>query len=166
MGKLTMAWHSFRWIQEYRPGMDAEHLMRRYGIPVANRRIPSSRRPGVEVGFDVPRHQAVWAEYILCRAGWVLVTPLLDKRHAAILERARTDGASRPIGGGKIKRQGIVAKFYGLMDNMFLMGESYRESWQPPQTQWRSTSATHHPRPRPTLWRRILVSLTGFKSIY
>lgn len=26
MGQLTMAWHTFCWLQDYRPGMDAEHL--------------------------------------------------------------------------------------------------------------------------------------------
>ena len=133
--------HSFRWLQDYRPGMDAEHLMRRYGIPVASRHIPRPSRPGAEVGFDVPARQAVWAEYLLCRAGWNLITPLLDERHRILLNRARTDGATRPVGGGRIRRQGITAKFFGVTDELVGLGAAHRERTQPPMTQWRGRAA-------------------------
>lgn len=130
-------WHTFRWLQDYRPGMDAEHLMRRYGIPVAGRHIPSRSTPGVEVGFDVPARQAGWAEYLLCRAGWNLVTPLLDDRNRAVLAKAQADGATRPVGGGRIRRQGFVAAFFGVMDEVIGLGERHRERMAPPMTQWR-----------------------------
>lgn len=143
-----MRWHTFRWLQDYRPGMDAEHLMRRYGIPVVGRHIPSRGTPGVEVGFDVPAHQAAWAEYLLCRAGWNLITPLLDAGNAAVLAQAQAEGATRPVGGGRIRRQGIVAKFYGVMDELVGMGERHREQMAPPQTQWKRT-----PTPAPVAQR-------------
>ena len=106
--------HTFRWLQDYRPGMDAEHLLRTYGIPVGSRCIPSKSCPGAEAGFDVPKRQAVWAEYLLCRAGWRLVTPRLDEGNQAALERAHSEGASRPVGGGRIRRQGFMAKLYSI----------------------------------------------------
>ena len=131
-------WHRFRWMQTTRVGMDAEHLMRRYGIPVASRYVPLFG-PVTEVGFDVPRRQAVWAEYLLCRAGWILTTPLLDEKHRALLERSWTEGASRPAGGGRIKRQGFMAKLYSIMDEIAGQGAAHRERMAPPKTQWRST---------------------------
>jgi len=148
-----MRWHTFRWIQEHSAGMDAEHLLRRYGIPVANRCIPAKSIPGAECGFDVPRHQAAFAEYLLCRAGWVLVTPLIDERNRAVFDRARAEGATRPAGGGKIKRQGIAAKFYGFMDEAVGVGAAGREQWQPPQTRMRRPPNRQSPavRPRPSL---------------
>ena len=134
-------WHAFRWIQDNSPGMDAEHLMRRYGIPVADRYIPVLEKMitgrVTEVGFSVPRHQAVWAEYLLCRAGWAVITPLLEPSHYSLMQHARREGASRPIGGGKIKRRGIVAKYYGFMDELIATGEAGRERCQPEMQQWK-----------------------------
>ena len=131
--------HTFRWLQDYRPGMDAEHLLRTYGIPVGSRCIPSKSCPGAEAGFDVPKRQAVWAEYLLCRAGWRLITPLLDESNQAALERAHSEGASRPVGGGRIRRQGFMAKLYSIMDEIAGQGAAHRERMAPPKTQWRST---------------------------
>lgn len=157
-----MAWHTFRWLQDDRPGMDAEHLMRRYGIPVASRHVSSRGGSGVEAGFDVPRQQAAWAEYLLCRAGWSLITPLLDQRHQAVLDHARAAGASRPVGGGRIRRQGIVAKFYGFADELVGQGAAHRERMQPPQTQWRrQLPAAPAVASRPTLWRRLQQIFSG-----
>jgi hypothetical protein len=148
-------WHTFRWLQDSRPGMDAEHLMRRYGIPVTARHIPGRSVPGVEVGFAVPRHQAVWAEYLLCRAGWRVVTPLLDARHAALFEHAQANGATRPVGGGRIRRQGITAKFFGVMDELIGLGAAHRERTQPPQTRWRTLPPPQPVHRTPTLYTRL-----------
>jgi hypothetical protein len=134
--RQAQGWHRFRWRQIDRVGMDAEHLMRRYGIPVSGRYVPLFGAVE-EVGFDVPQHQAIWAEYLLCRAGWMLTTPLLDERHRALLQRAWNEGASRPAGGGKIKRYGLVAKCYGAFDNLLGLGESHRDRLAPPQQHWR-----------------------------
>lgn len=130
-------WRQLRWIQSNRPGMDAEHLMRRYGVPIRDRCYPlQGPVRGKEVGFDVPARQAAWAEYLLCRAGFALTTPLLDERNQAALERAHSEGASRPVGGGRIRRQGIVAKYYGFMDELLGVGENGRERTAPMQTSW------------------------------
>ena len=155
--------HTFRWIQTGSPGMDAEHLMRRYGIPVSNRHIPLIRSDTMEVGFDVPKRQAVWAEYLLCRAGWCLVTPLLDESHNDLLQRAWNEGPSRPTGGGKIKRQGISAKFFGFMDELIGVGESTREKLQPQMQQWKHTPIPPAEGHAPSLLDRIL-HLFGFRS--
>lgn len=160
---VQSGYHRFRWIQDNRPGMDAEHLMRRYGIPVSSRHIPLIRSEMMEVGFDVPKRQAVWAEYLLCRAGWCLITPLLDPTHHALLEQAWRDGPTRPTGGGKIKRQGITAKFFGIMDELLGIGEATREKMQPPMQQWKRTPAPPLPVSSPSLLDRFL-SLFGIRS--
>jgi hypothetical protein len=160
---VQTGYHRFRWIQDSRPGMDAEHLMRRYGIPVSSRHIPLARSDKMEVGFDVPKRQAVWAEYLLCRAGWCLITPLLDPtRHHALLEQAWRDGPTRPIGGGKIKRQGITAKFYGIMDEIIGIGETTRERTQPEMQRWGRTPPPPPPPRSISLYKRIL-RLLGFQ---
>lgn len=158
-----MRWHTFRWLQDYRPGMDAEHLLRSYGIPVAGRHIPSRSRPGAVAGFDVPDHQAAWAEYLLCRAGWSLITPLLDEGNRVMLERARVDGATRPVGGGRIRRQGLVAKYFGIMDEVIGLGAAYRERRSPPKTQRRSTAAPNAPVTRQSkiMWGWLRTILGG-----
>lgn len=60
-------------------GVEVEMLLRRYGIRVWGREM---NVPG-ELALLVKRRQAVWAEYILCRAGVPLTCPLLDARNAA-----------------------------------------------------------------------------------
>lgn len=58
-------------------GYKVEKLLRRYGVRVWGRRVAGNRR-----SFLVKQSQAVWAEYILCRAGVPLFGPLLDPRNA------------------------------------------------------------------------------------
>ncbi|MFO7633343.1 MAG: hypothetical protein R6W76_12425 [Caldilinea sp.] len=58
-------------------GYRVEKLLRRYGVRVWGRKVSGSKR-----SFLVKRSQAVWAEYILCRAGVPLLNPLLDPRNA------------------------------------------------------------------------------------
>jgi hypothetical protein len=71
-------------------GYRVEKLLRRYGIRVWGRRINGEVR-----SFVVKRKQAVWAEYILCRAGVPLACPLLDPRNAAYPDEHPVD--SMPI---------------------------------------------------------------------
>jgi hypothetical protein len=63
-------------------GFRVEKLLRRYGIRVWGRRVDGEKR-----SFLVKQRQAVWAEYILCRAGVPLVCPLLDPRNAQYVEK-------------------------------------------------------------------------------
>lgn len=58
-------------------GYKVEKLLRRYGVRVWGRRVAGNQR-----SFLVKQSQAVWAEYILCRAGVPLFGPLLDPRNA------------------------------------------------------------------------------------
>lgn len=136
--------HTFRWAHTNAAGMDAEHLLRRYGIPVSNRYVGKT-----ETGLDVPARQAQWAEYILCRAGYPITTPLLNPKNQRLLNQAQQHGASRPAGGGHIKRQGIAAKLHGVGDELFGPGQHTRERTAPPQT-----SLKRKPADRPIRRRR------------
>lgn len=129
-------YHTFRWVQTNAVGMDAEHLLRRYGVPVS-RRYFGVENGQIIAGCDVPAQQAQWSEYLLCRAGWALTTPMLDPAHNAVYERALRGGASRPVGGGRIRRQGFVAKVFAVADELAGPGESGRERTSAPQTSWR-----------------------------
>lgn len=60
-------------------GADVEKLMRQYGIRIWGRQLDLDD----ELGFLVKRSQAVWAEYLLCRAGVPLTCKLLDNRNEA-----------------------------------------------------------------------------------
>lgn len=58
-------------------GVDVEMLLRQYGIRVWGREVISDE----ELALLVKQRQAVWAEYILCRAGVPLTSALLDPRN-------------------------------------------------------------------------------------
>lgn len=59
-------------------GHQVEKLLRTYGIRIWGREMSSPD----ERAFLVKRSQAVWAEYLMCRAGIPLTGPLLDQRNA------------------------------------------------------------------------------------
>ncbi len=52
-------------------------LLRQYGIRVWGREVGNAD----EIAFLVKQKQAVWAEYVLCRAGVPLTGTLLDPRN-------------------------------------------------------------------------------------
>jgi hypothetical protein len=58
-------------------GYKVEKLLRRYGIRVWGRKVSGTQR-----SFLVKRSQAVWAEYVLCRAGVPLLGALIEPRNA------------------------------------------------------------------------------------
>lgn len=58
-------------------------LLRQYGIRIWGREIDDSD----ELAFLVKRSQAVWAEYVLCRAGVPLTSKLLDPRNEQYRQR-------------------------------------------------------------------------------
>ncbi|MBW7884417.1 MAG: hypothetical protein H3C34_17610 [Caldilineaceae bacterium] len=70
--------HQFTYLRssEYTLG-DIDHLLRRYGIRIWGRDYDDPE----EGAFLVKARQAVWAEYILCRAGVPLTSPLLDPKN-------------------------------------------------------------------------------------
>ena len=63
-------------------GYKVDKILRRYGGRVWGRKVSGSER-----SFLVKRSQAVWAEYVLCRAGVPLLNPLLDPRNAQYPDR-------------------------------------------------------------------------------
>lgn len=130
-----MPTHTFRWTHTNAAGMDAEHLLRRYGIPVSHRYVGE-----METGFNVPMRQAQWAEYILLRAGYPITTPLLNPKNQHLLEQAQRHGASRPTGGGRIKRQGVAAKLHAIGDELFGPGQHTRERTAPQTSMKRKTA--------------------------
>lgn len=73
--------HTFTWHRDgdYTGG-DVEMLLRGYGIACYARRYALG---GADYGVAVPRKQAVWAEYILCRVGVTLTSKPLNRRHTA-----------------------------------------------------------------------------------
>lgn len=66
-----------------------EKILRRYGIRIWGRKMAKNQR-----SFLVKQSQAIWAEYILCRAGVPLISPLLDPRN--VIYPAQHPGASMP----------------------------------------------------------------------
>ncbi|MBX3012630.1 MAG: hypothetical protein KF832_14030 [Caldilineaceae bacterium] len=64
-------------------GTEVEMLLRQYGIRIWGREIEDDD----EIAFHVKQCQAVWAEYILCRAGVPLTGKLLDPRNEQYRER-------------------------------------------------------------------------------
>jgi hypothetical protein len=64
-------------------GIEVEHLLRQYGIRVWGREMDDPD----ERALLVKQSQAVWAEYILCRAGVPLTCALLDPRNRVYQQR-------------------------------------------------------------------------------
>lgn len=58
-------------------GLQVEHLLQQYGIRVWQREFDNPD----ELGLHVKQKQAIWAEYLLCRAGVSLTSQLLDPRN-------------------------------------------------------------------------------------
>lgn len=76
--------HRFSFVRQNEfSGIEVEHLLRKYGIRVWGREVTDAE----EISFLVKRKQAIWAEYILCRAGVPLTCQLLDPRNAQYQQR-------------------------------------------------------------------------------
>jgi hypothetical protein len=58
-------------------GLEVEKMLRRYGVRVWGREMDDPE----ERALLVKQSQAVWAEYLLCRAGVPLTCQLLDPRN-------------------------------------------------------------------------------------
>lgn len=64
-------------------GYKVEKLLRRYGVRIWGRKVID----GSMRSFLVRERQAVWAEYVMCRAGVALAGELLDPRNAEYPDR-------------------------------------------------------------------------------
>ena len=134
--------HQFLWIWDHRAGMDAEHLVEKYGVSVSHRVVP--QKSGDQVGFSVPDHQAHWAEYLLLRAGYALTVPLLNPANARLLAKAQSTGPSRPTGGSeKVRRHGLTDRIFHGIDALLGIGQGGRNRMLPQEQTWQ-------PAPRPS----------------
>jgi len=79
-------------------GYEVEKLLRRYGIRIWGREMAE----GEDRAFLVKQRQAVWAEYLLCRAGVPLTCKLLDGRNESYRQRHAPQSMPEPW-----TRQGI-----------------------------------------------------------
>ncbi len=85
--------HRFRFLRTGDfSGVEVEQLMRRYGIRVWGREVTDPET----ISFLVKERQALWAEYLLCRAGVPLVSPLLDPRNAQPHQRHSSHAMPTP----------------------------------------------------------------------
>lgn len=64
-------------------GIEVEQLLHQYGIRIWGREVSSAD----ELAFFVKSKQAVWAEYLLCRAGVPLTGKYLDPRNEQYRQR-------------------------------------------------------------------------------
>lgn len=85
-------------------GRDVEYMLRRYGIRIWDRKRPEPRTRS----FLVNVRQAVWAEYLMCRAGVPLLSPILDERNLEYMNAHEPGTMPTPWS------KGIGAK--GIMD--------------------------------------------------
>lgn len=92
-------------------GWDVECILKRYGVPVIGRRY-AANSPTVAV--KVPGSQAKFAEYLLCRAGLALSTPLLNPRHANTKV-----GPMPPAWGKPARTRGVMGWFVRLLGLAF-----------------------------------------------
>ncbi|MCB9117993.1 MAG: hypothetical protein H6639_23815 [Caldilineaceae bacterium] len=152
--------HQFLWIWDHRAGMDAEHLVEKYGVSVSHRVVP--QRAGDLVGFSVPDHQAKWAEYLLLRAGYALTVPLLNPANAKLLAKAQTHGASRPTGGSeRVKRHGLTDRLFHGIDAILGIGQSGRNRNLPGQQTWQPARPASPLAPRPSFLATIKQLIWG-----
>lgn len=97
--------HRFEWIDT--SGAEVESILRRYDIHAYGRAVwvhlvpdGDKKRRELHRWMWVNRKQAPYAEYVLCRAGLSLRTPLIEPRN---VQWARRHGGRlpRPWAGGK-----------------------------------------------------------------
>ena len=100
-------------------GWDAECILKRYGVPVIGREY-AARSP--TVGVRVPGSQAVFAEYLLCRTGLALSTPLLNPAHGKMKPTALP-----PAWGKPAKTRGAMGWFVRILATMFVGGDTAKD---------------------------------------
>jgi hypothetical protein len=87
-------------------GHDVEKLLRTYGVRIWGREMSNPE----ERAFLVKGSQAVWAEYLMCRAGVPLTGALLDPRNATYAVEHIQDDMPEPWDRGGIRPTSLVDK--------------------------------------------------------
>lgn len=85
-------------------GVDVEMLLHQYGIRVWGRETIGEE----ELALLVKQKQAVWAEYLLCRAGVPLTGKLLDPRNEQYRQRHAPGSMPTPWSEGGIGPHSFV----------------------------------------------------------
>jgi hypothetical protein len=85
-------------------GAEIEMLLRQYGIRVWARELTNPD----EIAICVKQKQAVWAEYLLCRAGVPLTGKLLDPRNEHYRRRHAPDSMPTPWSDRGIRPRSFV----------------------------------------------------------
>lgn len=95
-------------------GRDVEMLLRQYGIHIWGREVGDDG----ERAFLVKRTQAVWAEYLLCRAHVPLTCPLLDARNQEYVNRFEDGSLPTPWSEQGVKARSFVDRMVDLLDRL------------------------------------------------
>jgi hypothetical protein len=95
-------------------GHDVEKLLRRYGVRIWGREMSDPD----ERAFLVKRSQAVWAEYVMCRAHIPLTGPLLDPRNAIYAVEHSEDDMPQPWDNQGIRPASLVDRAIDWIANI------------------------------------------------
>lgn len=96
-------------------GYEIEKMLRRYGIRIWGREMDGSE----ERAFLVKRSQAVWAEYLLCRAGVPLTCALIDPRNTEYREHHPPRSMPTPWTKHGVGPASLVDHVLDLLDKVF-----------------------------------------------
>jgi hypothetical protein len=107
--------HRFTWSGTGWSGYDVEELLARYGIPMWGREV--SFQAGDDFGGLVKARQAVWAEYLLARAGVPLTSPYLSRRNQVL--GIIHGGTLPPAWGVPARVQGLVGPIIRVLVGIF-----------------------------------------------
>lgn len=95
-------------------GVEIEKTLRRYGIRVWGREMDDP----TERALLVKQSQAIWAEYLLCRAGVPLTCPLLDSRNLTCLNQHAAGSMPTPWTVGGIGAHSFVDHVVDWLDRL------------------------------------------------
>lgn len=107
--------HKFYFDSNSCSGMDVEGMLRQYHIRIWGRDMTDLNM----LGFSVKQSQAVFAEYVLCRAGVPVLSKLLKPSHYALMLKAMETGGTLPPAWGKADHPHTFVDFVTVgMDKM------------------------------------------------
>lgn len=91
-------------------GIYVESILRQYHIRIWGRDMTDPKM----MGFSVKQSQAIFAEYILCRAGVPVLSRLLKDSHYKLMLKAMETGGSLPPAWGKGDRPHTFVDFVAI----------------------------------------------------